>query len=73
MLNGDESSKYRVLLVSRVVVGNPHKRRLNATNLIEPPRGHHSVRLSMLKLLDFNAKISRSLANPEWTSTTKRQ
>ena len=45
MLNGDESSKYRVLLVSRVVVGNPHKRRLNATNLIEPPCGHHSVRL----------------------------
>jgi hypothetical protein len=43
MLNGDESSKYRVLLVSRVVVGNPHKRRQNATNMIEPPCGHHSV------------------------------
>jgi len=43
MLNGDESSKYRVLLVSRVVVGNPLKRRCNATNMIEPPCGHHSV------------------------------
>lgn len=42
-LNGDESSKLRVLLVSRVIVGNPHKRRLNATNLTEPPCGHHSV------------------------------
>ena len=48
MLNGDDSSKYRVLLVSRVVVGNPHKRRLNATNMIEPPSGHHSVGLSTL-------------------------
>jgi len=43
MLNGDESSNYRVLLVSRVVVGNPYKRRQNATNMIEPPCGHHSV------------------------------
>ncbi|PPQ92599.1 hypothetical protein CVT25_007291 [Psilocybe cyanescens] len=42
-LNGDESSKLRVLLVSRVIVGNPHKRRHNATDLIEPPCGHHSV------------------------------
>ena len=75
MLNGDESSKYRVLLVSRVVVGKPHKRRLNATNLIEPPCGHHSVRLSMLMLsdFDFNANIPRSLANLEWILTTKRQ
>jgi hypothetical protein len=65
MLNGDESSKYRVLLVSRVVVGNPHKRRQNATNMIEPPCGHHSVGLSMLMLLGFNANIPRSLANLE--------
>ncbi|KAF8808628.1 ADP-ribosylation [Phlegmacium glaucopus] len=43
VLNGDESSKRRVLLASRVVVGNPHKRRQNATNMIEPPCGHHSV------------------------------
>jgi len=42
-LNGDESSRYRVLLVSRVVVGNSHKRRQNATNMIEPPFGYHSV------------------------------
>jgi hypothetical protein len=54
MLNGDESSsKYRVLLVSRVVVGNPHKRRQNATKMIEPPCGHHSVGLLMLMLSGF--------------------
>lgn len=46
-LNGDESSKLRVLLVSRVIVGNPHKRRHNATDLIEPPCGHHSVWLCL--------------------------
>ena len=73
MLNGEESSKYRVLLVSRVVVGNPHKRRLNATNMIEPPCGHHSVGLFMLMLSGFNAYIPRSLANQEWTSITKKQ
>lgn len=43
MLNGDESSKYRVLLASRVVVGHPQKRRHNATDMVEPPCGHHSV------------------------------
>ena len=73
MLNGDESSKYRVLLVNRVVVGNPHKRRLNATNMFEPPCGYHSVSFSILMLSSCNANISRSLANLEWTSTTKRQ
>jgi hypothetical protein len=72
-LNGDSSCKYRVLLVSRVVVGNPHKRRQNATNMIEPPCGYHSVGLLMLLLSSFNAKIPRSLANLEWTSITKRQ
>ncbi|KAF9479968.1 ADP-ribosylation [Pholiota conissans] len=40
--NGDESAGLRVLLVSRVVVGNPHKRRENATTLTEPPCGCHS-------------------------------
>lgn len=73
MLNGDDSSRYRVLLVSRVVVGNPHKRRLNATNMIEPPCGHHSVGLSTLMLSGSHANIPRSSANLEWTSTTKRQ
>ncbi|KIM40644.1 hypothetical protein M413DRAFT_446065 [Hebeloma cylindrosporum] len=43
VLNDDESSKLRVLLVNRVIVGNPHKRRQNATALTEPPCGHHSV------------------------------
>lgn len=42
--NGDELSQLRVLLVSRVVVGNPYKLRENATSLTEPPCGHHSVR-----------------------------
>ncbi|KJA16181.1 hypothetical protein HYPSUDRAFT_193448 [Hypholoma sublateritium FD-334 SS-4] len=42
-LNGDESSSLRVLLVNRVVVGNPHKRQHNATELTEPPSGYHSV------------------------------
>ncbi|KDR68590.1 hypothetical protein GALMADRAFT_78358 [Galerina marginata CBS 339.88] len=42
-LNGDQSSKFQVQLVSRVVVGNPHKRRQNSTGLTEPPCGHHSV------------------------------
>ena len=42
-LNEDESSRFRVLLVSRVIVGNPYTRRFNATDLTEPPCGHHSV------------------------------
>ncbi|KAF8972246.1 hypothetical protein BDZ97DRAFT_1783891 [Flammula alnicola] len=42
-LNGDESSTLRVLLVSRVIVGNPHKRRQNATGMTEPPCGYHSA------------------------------
>ncbi|KAF9556032.1 ADP-ribosylation [Agrocybe pediades] len=41
--NGDETTQLRVLLVSRVVVGNPYKLRENATSLTEPPCGHHSV------------------------------
>ncbi|KAF8150097.1 hypothetical protein B0H34DRAFT_732418 [Crassisporium funariophilum] len=43
MSNADDLSKSRVLLVSRVVVGNPHRRRQNATSITEPPCGHHSV------------------------------
>jgi len=42
-LNGEEGCRLRILLVSRVVVGNPYKRRYNATDLAEPPCGHHSV------------------------------
>lgn len=57
-LNGDSSCKYRVLLVSRVVVGNPHKRRQNATNMIEPPCGYHSVGLLMSLL--FKPQCSNS-------------
>jgi len=43
VLNGDESLRFRVLLVSRVVVGKPHKRRQNATWLTKPPYGLDSV------------------------------
>ncbi|TFK36683.1 hypothetical protein BDQ12DRAFT_609443 [Crucibulum laeve] len=42
-LNIERSSRLRVLLVNRVVVGKPYKRRQNAVNLTEPPCGHHSV------------------------------
>ncbi|KAF5326715.1 hypothetical protein D9619_004279 [Psilocybe cf. subviscida] len=42
-LNGDEGSNLRVLLVTRVVVGNPHRLQENATSLLEPPTGYHSV------------------------------
>lgn len=41
--NADNNCNLRVLLVNRVIVGKPHKRRQNATNLTEPPCGHHSV------------------------------
>ena len=43
VVNGDDSLRFRVLLVNRVVVGKPHQRRENATWLTEPPSGHHSV------------------------------
>jgi hypothetical protein len=50
-LSGDESSTLRVLLISRVIVGNPHKRRQNSTGLTEPPPGYHSVYSVFLSLL----------------------
>ncbi|KAG7089294.1 hypothetical protein E1B28_010992 [Marasmius oreades] len=40
---GGKDSKYRTLLVNRVVVGKPCIRRYNATNLTEPPPGHQSI------------------------------
>lgn len=49
-LNGD-NCRLRILLVSRVVVGNPYKRRYNATDLAEPPCGHHSVSAEVAFLL----------------------
>lgn len=36
--------------MSRVVVGNPYKRRYNATDLAEPPCGHHSVSTEVIFL-----------------------
>lgn len=39
-----DSSSLKVILANRVVVGKPHKRLQNATNLTEPPPGFHSVR-----------------------------
>jgi len=38
----------RVALVSRVVVGIPYKRFRNATHLVAPPSGYHSVRMSIV-------------------------
>ena len=60
VLNGsNESSKYRVLLVSRVVVGKPLKCYRNSTNITESPYGHHSVCLHVDKLLsDFNISFN---------------
>ena len=43
VLNGDESLRFRVLLLNRVIVGKPHRRQQNATWLTEPPYGHQSV------------------------------
>ena len=57
-LNGDEDSRFRVLLVSRVIVGNPHKRRYNSTSMTEPPCGHHSVSYRYLLILGLS-KLNR--------------
>jgi hypothetical protein len=53
-LNGEEGCRLRILLVSRVVVGNPYKRRYNATDLAEPPCGHHSVSTKLPFCLCFS-------------------
>ena len=67
VLNEDGSSKLRVLLVNRVIVGNPHKRRQNATGLTEPPCGHHSVCASKYQISCVCLTIRRLSANQEWT------
>ncbi|KDQ52776.1 hypothetical protein JAAARDRAFT_40057 [Jaapia argillacea MUCL 33604] len=41
--NGSENAKLRVLLVNRVVVGRPFKKRRNATTFCRAPAGYHSV------------------------------
>jgi hypothetical protein len=46
--NVSEKASLRAMLVNRVVVGKPLLRRFNATNLSEPPCGHHSVRMSLV-------------------------
>lgn len=43
-MNSLTEATFRVLLVNRVVVGKPHRRRKNAIGLVEPPCGYHSVR-----------------------------
>jgi hypothetical protein len=53
--------------VNRVVVGNPHKRRQNATALTEPPCGHHSVGDSKYQISDVCLTIRRLSASQEWT------
>jgi len=42
-VNVDQRSNLKVLVVNRVIVGKPYRIRENATNLTEPPCGHHSV------------------------------
>ena len=41
--NTDKAGTLRVVLVNRVIVGKPYKQRRNATNLVQPPSGYHSV------------------------------
>ncbi|TEB34609.1 ADP-ribosylation [Coprinellus micaceus] len=41
--NPKDTSKLRVLLLNRVIVGKAHRRQRNATSLTEPPCGYHSV------------------------------
>ncbi|TFK27461.1 ADP-ribosylation [Coprinopsis marcescibilis] len=41
--NIEQTSNLRVILVNRVIVGKPHRRKKNATSLTEPPCGFHSV------------------------------
>ncbi|KAG6910260.1 hypothetical protein DXG01_012071 [Tephrocybe rancida] len=43
VVNGTEKATYRVMLASRVVVGNPYRRHRNGTRLIAPPPGYHSI------------------------------
>lgn len=44
-LNEDAPGKSRAVLLNRVIVGNPKRRRRNAVHLTAPPLGCHSVRL----------------------------
>ena len=42
--NTINDTEFRVLIVSRVVVGKPYERLRNDTSLTKPPSGFHSVR-----------------------------
>ena len=48
--NTDKAGTLRVVLVNRVIVGKPYKQRRNATNLVQPPSGYHSVSIVASKL-----------------------
>ncbi|KIJ94265.1 hypothetical protein K443DRAFT_134797 [Laccaria amethystina LaAM-08-1] len=41
--NTDEAGMLRVVLVNRVIVGMPYEQRRNATKLVQPPSGYHSL------------------------------
>jgi hypothetical protein len=45
---GNSKSKYRLVLVNKVVVGKPMVLNRNATELTGPPKGYHSVSLTMI-------------------------
>ena len=75
--NGDESLRFRVLLLNRVVVGKPHKRRRNATWLTEPPHGHHPPSSVFFPTLNATRRPLclinfRLLASQEWISTMRK-
>ena len=48
--NLSKEATLRVALVSRVVVGIPYKRFRNATHLVTPPNGYHSVRTLVVNI-----------------------
>ncbi|EDQ99282.1 uncharacterized protein LACBIDRAFT_316769 [Laccaria bicolor S238N-H82] len=41
--NTDKAGTLRVVLVNRVIVGKPYEQCRNATNLVQPPSGYHSL------------------------------
>lgn len=71
-INKSQKATLRILLVSRVVVGKPHRRKRNATKLTRPPAGFNSVgftfRTDDCRIL--TRSHSRLLANPDRILTT---
>jgi hypothetical protein len=62
--NGSADAVFRVLLVSRVVVGKALKRRVNASDLTELPCGYHSVREDICEHGDIDSTILQLIGEP---------